>query len=145
MQENTSDKSSGVHTFEIKGTYWKDNCFPSLNDILAQAERHPKAYNDLKREMEREVIRAVRRYLKGWKATTRVRLDITWGEKNKAPWRDQDNVVGAGRKIITDALVKTQTITDDNPFFLGYGNNAFDYTDKPFIRVEIVEIEDFKK
>lgn len=145
MQENISGKSSVVATFEIKDCHYKDNCLPTLNDMLGQATRHPIAYNDFKKDMEWVTIREIRSDLKGWKATKRVRLDITWGEKNKGPLRDWDNVVAAGRKIINDALVKTSTIEDDNPKYLGYGKNEFVYTDKPFIKVEIVEIEDFKK
>ena len=48
--------------------------------------------------------------------------------------------LAAGRKIINDALVKTETIKDDSPKYLGYGTNTFVYTDVPFIRVEIEEV-----
>lgn len=148
MQENTSDKSLDgaiCKAFVLKGTFFKENCLPDLNNLLSEATRHPMAYASMKRQMETVVINAVRMQLKGWQATNRVRLDITWGEKVKGSLRDYDNVVSAGRKIINDALVKTKTIADDNPRFLGYGENTFVYTDKPFIKVEIVEIEDFKK
>lgn len=146
-QENVSgnDTAEVICSFEIKGEFFKGNCLPSLNDVLAEAARHPLAYRDLKADMEFIVINAIRKGLKGWQATKRVRLDITWGEKSKGTLRDFDNVVAAGRKFINDALVKTDTIKDDNPNYLGYGENTFVYTDKPFIRVEIVEIEDFKK
>ena len=144
-QENLSEKNLGVPTFELNGCFHCENCLPDLNDLLRVAVRHPKSYGEFKGKMESEVINAVRMQLKNWKADTRVRLDITWGEKVKGPLRDLDNVVSAGRKIINDALVKTKTIADDNPRFLGYGKNNFVYTDKPFIKVEIVEIEDFKK
>ena len=147
-QENFSESvmdGAICKTFEIKGTFFKENCLPDLNNLLSEATRHPMAYASMKRQMETVVINAVRMQLKGWQATNRVRLDITWGEKVKGSLRDYDNVVSAGRKIINDALVKTKTIADDNPRFLGYGNNEFVYTDKPFIRVEIVEIEEFKK
>lgn len=145
MQEQTSSKDTAVRGFEIKGTYYKENCLPTLNDMLSEATRHPMAYGTLKRSMDWVCIAAIRRDLQGWQATKRVRLDITWGERNKGGLRDYDNIVSAGRKFINDALVKTKTIADDNPRFLGYGENTFVYTDKPFIRVEIVEIEDFKK
>ena len=64
---------------------------------------------------------------------------IVWGEKNKGVKRDFDNVVAAGRKIINDALVKSETLKDDNPNYLMYGRNKFVYTDKPFIEVRIIE------
>ena len=146
-QENSSESVTAKAgcSFEIRGCWWKENCMPTLNDVLHEATRHPMAYNKLKRDMEWVTIGAIRKDLKGWKATKRVRLDITWGEKNKGTLRDFDNVVAAGRKFINDALVKTSTIEDDNPKYLGYGNNEFVYTDKPFIKVEIVEIGEFTK
>lgn len=144
-QENVSEKDTVVRSFSLTRCFYGENILPDLNDLLREAVRHPKSYGQFKGKMEFVVINAIRLQLKGWQATNRVRLDITWGEKNKGPLRDFDNVVAGGRKIITDALTKSQTIADDNPRFLGYGNNEFVYTDKPFIKVEIVEIEDFKK
>lgn len=147
MQENTSVKSSDavICSFTLTKCLFGENVLPDLNDLLREAVRHPKSYGQFKGKMEFVVINAIRLQLKGWQADRRIRLDITWGEKNKGALRDFDNVVAGGRKIITDALTKSQTIADDNPRFLGYGNNEFVYTDKPFIKVEIVEIEDFKK
>lgn len=143
MSENTQEKSleqdTVTHIFRIEGTHWKDNCLPSLNDVLAEATRHPKAYWRLKTSMEKVVIASIRRDLHGYKATKRVSLDIVWGEKNKGVKRDFDNVVAAGRKIINDALVKSETLKDDNPNYLMYGRNKFVYTDKPFIEVRIIE------
>lgn len=143
MNENTQEKNTlndiATHIFRIEGTHWKENCLPSLNDVLAEATKHPKAYWRLKTGMEKVVIAAIRRDLRGYKATKRISLDIIWGEKNKGTRRDFDNVVAAGRKIINDALVKTETIKDDNPQYLLYGRNKFVYTDTPFIEVRIIE------
>lgn len=148
-QENDLDKGTEnptceVHELTITGAHHLDNCFPSLNDLLSAAERHPMAYNRIKRDMEWEVTRAIRRDLQGWHPTGRVALDIVWGEKSKGKTRDYDNVVAAGRKIINDALVKNKVIKDDNPVYLGYGNNEFVYTDKVFIKVTFREIEQWK-
>ena len=144
-QENVSEKGTVVRGFNLTRCFYKDNVLPSLNDLLTEAARHPKAYGQFKHDMEFVVINAIRLQLKGWKADKRIQLNITWGEKNKGPYRDFDNVVAGGRKIINDALTRSGTIKDDSPFYLGYGNNEFVYTDKPFIKVEIVEIEDFKQ
>ena len=145
MNENTQEKNldhdTVTHTCKITGTHWKENCLPSLNDVLAEATKHPKAYWRLKTSMEKVVIAAIRRDLKGYKATKRISLDIIWGEKNKGTRRDFDNVVAAGRKIINDSLVKTETIKDDNPKYLLYGRNKFVYTDSPYIEVIIREEE----
>lgn len=113
---------------------------PSLNDMLSAATRHPQAYARMKREMEWAVIQSIRRDLKGWKAESPVRIDITFGEKNKGRKRDYDNIVASGRKIINDALVKSGVIKDDHPAYLLYGNNDFEYTDKPYIEVKIIEV-----
>ena len=137
--ETNTERDTSGHTFRITGTHWKENCLPSLNDVLAEATKHPKAYWRLKTSMEKVVISAIRRDLKDYKATNRVSLDIIWGEKSKGTRRDFDNVVAAGRKIINDSLVKTQVIKDDNPKYLLYGRNKFVYVDDPFIEVRIIE------
>ena len=127
--------------FVIEGAFYGDKCFPGLNDMLHEAERHPKAYNDMKRQYQFLAINAIRRDLRGYKAQGLVRLHYTFGEPKKGNKRDYDNIVAAGRKIINDALVKAGTIKDDSPKYLGYGSNTFEYTDVPFIRVEIEEVE----
>lgn len=127
--------------FTIKGAFYGEKCFPGLNDLLHEAERHPKAYNDMKRQYQLLAVNAIRRDLRGFKANGRVQLNYTFGEPKKGQKRDYDNIVAAGRKIITDALVKSKVIRDDSPKYLGYGTNSFEYVDVPFIRVEIEEIE----
>lgn len=145
MQEKVFASGTDAHIsrkyFEIKGAHYKEKCFPSLNDLLREAERHPMAYNKMKKDYEFIATNAIRRYLRGWKSEGRVILHIQWGEPKKGKIRDYDNIVSAGRKIINDALVKTKTIVDDNPKYLGYGTNEFVYVDTPFIRVEIEEVE----
>lgn len=130
--------------FTIYGRFWKENCLPDLNDLLHEASKHPLAYSRLKRDMQIIIINAIRRQLKGWKANGRVALNITWGEKRKPPYRDLDNIVGAGRKFINDALVATKTIVDDKPSYLGYGENRFEYTKEPFITVQIVRCKEWE-
>lgn len=136
---SVNDMEKVIPSFKITGVHWKENVLPSLNDVLAEATKHPKAYWRLKTSMEQVVIGAIRRDLHGYKATKRISLDIVWGEKNKGTKRDFDNVVAAGRKIINDALVKSGTIKDDNPTYLMYGRNKFVYTDSPYIEVIIRE------
>lgn len=135
----SSERDTDTHTFEIRGRHWKENCLPSLNDVLAEATKHPKAYWRLKTNMEQVVIASIRRDLGGYKASKRISLDIVWVEKNKGVKRDFDNVVAAGRKIINDALVKSGVLKDDNPKYLLYGRNKFEYADEPYIKVIIRE------
>lgn len=127
--------------FVISGAFYKEKCFPGLNDLLHEAERHPRAYNEMKKQYEMIAVNVIRRYLRGWKATGRIRLHYEFGEPKKGNKRDYDNIVAAGRKIINDALTKTKTIKDDSPTFLEYGTNSFVYVDKPYIAVEIEEVE----
>lgn len=127
--------------FIIKGAYYGDKCFPGLNDMLREACRHPKAYNQMKQDFQMLAVNAIRLQLRGFKAQGLIRLNMTFGEPKKGNKRDYDNIVAAGRKIINDALVKTGTIKDDSPKYLGYGSNTFEYVDVPYIRVEIEEVE----
>ena len=138
MQEKNSEKDTALATFEIKGKFYRENCLPGLNDLLHEAERHPMAYNRIKKDMQRIVILSLRRDVGGFRTDKRVRFDIVWGEKLKGAKRDYDNIVSAGRKIINDALVKAQVIADDSPKYLGYGTNKFMYVEEPFIKVSIV-------
>ncbi len=126
--------------FIIEGAYCGDKCFPGLNDLLREAERHPKAYNHMKQQYQMVAVNAIRRHLRGFKAQGLIRLNMTFGEPKKGNRRDYDNIVAAGRKIINDALVKAGTIKDDSPKYLGYGTNSFEYVDVPYIRVEIEEV-----
>lgn len=127
--------------FTIKGAFYGDKCFPDLNDMLHEAERHPRAYNDMKRQYQMLAINAIRRDLRGFKVKGRVQLNYHFGEPKKGQKRDYDNIVAAARKIITDALVKTKILQDDSPKYLGYGTNSFEYVDVPYIRVEIEPVE----
>lgn len=140
MQEKNLDQNSENPTFEIVGCYYKDNCLPSLNDLLHEATRHPQAYAKLKRDMEWVVTKAIRQYGIN-PINQRVALNITWTEKDKGRKRDYDNIVSAGRKIINDALVKNCVLKDDSPTYLGYGENHFEYGRTPKVKIEIVGIE----
>lgn len=128
--------------FKIRGAHYGDKCFPGLNDMLHQAERHPEAYNEMKRKYQRIAINAIRLDLKGKKPKGRVKLHYEFGEPRKGNKRDYDNIQSAGRKIINDALVKAGTIKDDSPNYLDWGSNTFVYTSgEPYILVEIEELD----
>ena len=141
-QERNSGNVTAIAStsFTIKGAFYGEKCFPGLNDMLHEAERHPKAYNDMKRQYQMIAVNAIRRDLRGFKAKGRVQLNYTFGEPKKGNKRDYDNIVASARKIITDALVKSKVLIDDSPRYLGYGTNSFEYVDVPYIRVEIEEI-----
>ena len=127
--------------FIIKGAYYGDKCFPGLNDLLHEAERHPKAYNTMKQQYQMLAVNAIRRNLRGFKAQGLVIPHYKFCEPLKGNKRDYDNIAAAGRKIINDALTKTGTIKDDSPKYLGYGTNTFIYADEPFIEVLLETVE----
>ena len=142
-QERNSESGTANASikFIIKGAYYGDKCFPGLNDLLREAERHPKAYNTMKQQYQMLAVNAIRRDLRGFKAQCLVIPHYTFCEPKKGNKRDYDNIAAAGRKIINDALTKTGTIKDDSPKYLGYGTNTFIYDDEPFIEVLLETVE----
>lgn len=143
MQENCSEKDTGsvICSFIIRGEHYHNKCFPSLNDLLHEAGRDPRAYNRMKRKYEGIAIDEVRKQLRNYKVECKCRLDYHFGEPIKGQKRDYDNIVSASRKIITDALKKCKVIEDDSPQYLEFGNNYFEYVSEPYIKVEIVKVE----
>lgn len=141
--ERNSERGTDSATirFIIKGAYYGDKCFPGLNDLLHEAERHPKAYNTMKQQYQMLAVNAIRRNLRGFKAQGLVIPHYKFCEPLKGNKRDYDNIAAAGRKIINDALTKTGTIKDDSPKYLGYGTNTFIYADEPFIEVLLETVE----
>lgn len=134
-------ESAEFKTLKLNGCYYGNNCFPSLNNLIAEAERHPMSYNRLKKQLEYIVINAVRLQLKGYKATRQVQLHFIFGERNKGVKRDYDNVLAAASKIICDGLVKAGVLQDDAPKYLLPSTCEFHYVDKPFIHIQIKEVE----
>ncbi len=144
MQENNSLTDTENPTFKVlklNGCYYGNNCFPSLNNLIAEAERHPMAYNKLKKQLEFVVINAVRLQLKGYKATKRVQLHFIFGERNKGVKRDYDNILASASKIICDGLVKAGVLKDDAPAYLLPSTCEYHYVEKPFIHIQIKEVE----
>ena len=143
-QESYSENDTlnpSCKVLKLNGCYYGNNCFPSLNNLIAEAERHPCAYGKLKRQLEFVVINAVRLQLRGYKATRQVQLHFIFGERNKGVKRDYDNVLASASKIICDGLVKAGVLKDDAPAYLLPSTCEFHYVDKPFIHIQIKEIE----
>lgn len=130
-----------MRTFVIKGRFYKDKCFPGLNNLLAEAGRSPYCYNSIKKKYEHIALLAIRSQLRGWEAQGLITMHFEFGEPKKGQKRDYDNIVAAARKIINDAMTKSGKIKDDNPSYLGYGTNKFVYTsEEPYILVTIEEV-----
>ena len=130
--------------FIVKGNYHgKDKCFPDLNNMISEACRFPKSYGKYKHEYEAIIINAIHLGLGRWKPQGRVRIDVICGEPLHTPKpRDEDNVIGAIRKMSHDALTRANIINDDDPSNVKCGYNKVIYTDDtPFFEVHIVEID----
>lgn len=140
-KNSENDMENRIYELKLNGCYYGNNCFPSLNNLIAEAERHPMAYNKLKKQLEYIVINAVRLQLKGYKATRQVQLHFIFGERQKGVKRDYDNVLAAASKIICDALVKSGVLKDDAPAYLLPSTCEFHYVEKPFIHIQIKEVK----
>ena len=127
--------------FTIRGRFFGDRTFPSLNNYLTEIGKNPKAGGRLKRQYVMIVANAIRRDLKRWKTSEPVILHYTFAEPKKGIKRDRGNIFGLADKFIEDALRDCGVIPDDNPKYVLNFTHDFIYTDgEPYIRVEIEEI-----
>ena len=128
--------------FTIKGRFFGDKTFPSLNNYLAEVGKNPKAGGRLKRQYVMLATNAIRRDLKRWKASAPVILHYTFAEPKKGAKRDRGNIFGLDDKFIEDALRDCGVIPDDDPKHVLNFTHDFIYTDgEPYIRVEIEEVK----
>lgn len=143
QQESASAKNTAKATyrFTIKGKYFKDKCFPSLNDYLHENGRSYLAGGRMKDKCMNVAIASIRRDLRGVKPKPPVILHYRFFEPEKGQKRDVMNIFAMADKCIEDALVKTKTLEDDNPKFVKNTTHDFYYTnDTPSIEVEIEEV-----
>lgn len=129
-------------TFEIRGAFYGEKTFPSLNNYLAEVGKNPKAGGRLKRQYVMIATNAIRRDLKRWKTSKPVILHYTFAEPQKGAKRDRGNIFGLADKFIEDALRDCKVIPDDGPQYVVNFTHDFIYTaGTPYIRVEIEEVE----
>lgn len=140
MQENDSSKRNIVGSFKIIGTFYKDKCFPSLNDYLTECGKNPIAGGRMKRQMMQVAIYNMRFGLKDVKITPPIVLHYRFYEPKSGKKRDVMNVFSMADKVIEDALVKAQFIEDDNPKYIKNTTHEFFYDEKPRIEVDIEEV-----
>lgn len=129
--------------FVIKGEFYKNTgkTFPSLNDLLREYGKNPKAGSKMKLDYQNVAVDAIRVQLRGKKADHPVVIHYKFYEPKKGQKRDVMNVFAFADKIIEDALVKCKVIPDDNPLFVINTTHEFKFTDDiPQIEVVIEEI-----
>ena len=90
--------------FEIRGDFYGEKTFPSLNNYLAEVGKNPKAGGRLKRQYVMIAANAIRRDLKRWKTSGPVVLHYIFAEPQKGAKRDRGNIFGLADKFIEDAL-----------------------------------------
>lgn len=129
------------HTFKIDGKYYKEKCFPGLNDYLHEIGRNPLAGGRMKDKCMNIAIASIRRDLRGSKVKPPVKLHYIFYEPIKGQKRDVMNIFAMADKCIEDALVKTKVLEDDSPKYVLNTTHEFRYANDPGIVVIIEEVE----
>lgn len=131
-----------MDVIEIKGAYFGDKTFPSLNNLLTEYGKTPLAGGRMKKKYQSICIRFIRTHLKGKKYSKAIILHYHFYEPRKGQKRDVMNVFSFFDKVFEDALVELKTIKDDNPAIVLNTTHDFHYTDKvPYVVVEIEEVD----
>ena len=120
---------------------------PGLNEYIEACRSHAQVGARMKREAEQMVIDSItaawaRKFLPAHFREP-VKLRYKFIERDKR--RDQDNVSSFARKVIQDALVRTELLTDDGWGHIVESRESFDVDkESPRIIVEVVEDEDWE-
>lgn len=129
------------HSFKIQGRFYKNHCFPSLNDYIKEIGKNPLAGGRMKKDYEMMACNAIRLGLKRYKPSAPVVLHYYFKEPRKGNKRDLMNVFSFADKVIEDALQICKVIPDDGPDVVQNTTHAFEYTDGiPEILVVIEEV-----
>lgn len=124
----------------IKGRFFGEKTFPSLNNLLAAYAKKPIVGNAMKRKYQNICSWEIRSQLKGWKASKAVLIHYRFFEPSKGHKRDFINCYSFASKVFCDALQDCGVIPDDGPKWLLNETHTFFYTnDEPYIEIEIEE------
>ena len=125
----------------IRGNFYKERTFPSLNDYIKAIGTNPRLGGRFKQDYMKVTINAIRRCLKGYKVTRPpVVLHYTFYENSKGIRRDVMNIFSFADKVFEDALQECGVIENDNPKWVENTTHDFVWIDgEPFIEVEIEE------
>lgn len=133
-----------MQAFRIKGTFYKNKTFPSLNDYLGECAKHPQKGAKMKRDFMMVASNAIRLQLKRFATNKPIILHYRFFEPTKGQIRDSLNVFSFADKVIEDALQACKVIPNDNPHYVTNATHDFFYTDQePYIEVFIEELERF--
>ena len=126
----------------VRGRFYGDKTFPSLNNYLAEIGRNPRAGGRMKRDYMMICSSAIRVQLKGWKAQRPIILHYIYFEPSKGQKRDVGNIHDMFDKVFEDSLQQCGVIPNDDPAHVVNMTHDFYYTDdEPYIEVYIEELE----
>lgn len=129
------------HNFVIRGRFYGDKTFPSLNDYLHECGKNPKNGGKMKRDYMMVASNAIRLQLRRLKVNRPIILHYRFYEPRKGQRRDFMNIFSLADKVIQDALQQCKVIPDDGPDWVKNTTHEFYYTDKePWIEVVIEEL-----
>lgn len=115
---------------------WVPGKLPGMNELIGAAKGfngRGYAYAKLKREWTDSIcVLALAARLQ---PVGRARLRFTWREATRR--RDPDNVCAGGRKLILDALVKADVLSDDGWDEIVGWEDRWEVGQKPGVLVEI--------
>lgn len=131
--------------FVISGAFYKGRTFPGLNEYIAELGKNPKAGGRFKSTYMMIACNAIRRDLKRFQTDKPVILHYHFHEPQKGKKRDVMNIFSFADKVIEDALVKCEVISDDGPKHLINTTHDFYYSLHPRIEVEIEEVNVYDK
>ena len=134
-----------MNKFTVKGCYYGEKTFPSLNNYIQELSKNPLAGGKMKRKYMDIVIKSIRADLRGFSTSRQVILHYHFYEPNKGQRRDVMNIFSLTDKFVEDALVKLKVIPDDGPRYVVNATHDFYYTNNiPYFEVEIEELEEKK-
>lgn len=127
----------------ISGRFHGDKTFPSLNNLLAEYGRHPKAGNRMKQRHQETCEWMIRSQLRGYTAEKPIVIHYRYFEPGRGQKRDYANVHCMASKIFNDALQTCKVIPNDSPKWVLNETHDFYYTDgEPYIEVYLEEIDE---
>lgn len=106
---------------------------PGMNEIIATAKKHPKAYSREKKQYT-DIIAWECKNQKIFPFTRKIDIKIKWHCKDRR--RDKDNI-SAGQKYILDGLQKARVIKNDSWEYINSIKHEF-FIDKDRERIEII-------
>lgn len=122
-----------TYTLTIPGT------LPGLNEYIAAERTNRFKAAKMKRESEDKIMHWANIQLRGVKFKRPVTMAYLWVEPSRR--RDKSNISGYGRKVIEDALVKSDILENDGWAQIAGFSDTFEANKKyPRIEVTITEL-----